>query len=121
MVADYRDLTKAIANAGLTRHDPSFYLERAAILAAVMAVIVYGVVGTTSVACHMLSAVALGLWWNQISFIGHDAGHNSITGDRSVDSSIGYFVGNALTGISIGWWKVSGRIFSSSLYLILRC
>jgi len=110
MIADYRDMTKAISNAGLMRHDPSFYLERAAILAVAMAVIVYGVVGASSLAAHMLSAVGLGLWWIQVSFIGHDAGHNSITGDRSIDSSIGYLVGNTLTGISIGWWKVSSHI-----------
>ena len=35
---------------------------------------------------HMLGAVSLGLFWQQSMFIGHDAGHNSITFDRNKDA-----------------------------------
>ncbi|MBW0496205.1 hypothetical protein O181_035920 [Austropuccinia psidii MF-1] len=51
-----------------------------------------------------ISAIFLGLYWHQITFVGHDAGHSGITGDWKTDRLIGIFVGNFLCGLSIGWW-----------------
>ncbi|KAH9444465.1 hypothetical protein Pst134EB_024729 [Puccinia striiformis f. sp. tritici] len=51
-----------------------------------------------------ISAVFLGLWWHQITFVAHDAGHSGITGDWLKDRLIGILIGNFLGGISIGWW-----------------
>ena len=53
------------------------------------------------------SALLLAAFWQQIAFIGHDAGHHSITHDFKLDSYIGLLVGNMLTGIGIGWWTKS--------------
>lgn len=49
----------------------------------------------------------MGFFFQQVAFIGHDAGHHLITHDYDTDEKIGFFVGNILTGISIGWWKRS--------------
>lgn len=52
-----------------------------------------------------LSAVALGLAWHQLVFIGHDAGHLEITHNYWVDSLLGCFIGSYIGGLSLGWWK----------------
>lgn len=39
--------------------------------------------------------------------MGHDAGHNLISHNRTFDTLYGIIVGNVCTGISMGWWKDS--------------
>lgn len=56
------------------------------------------------------SAVALGIFWQQIMFTAHDAGHCGITHNYVVDSLIGIFIGNFVCGLSIGWWKSSHNV-----------
>ena len=49
----------------------------------------------------------LGLFWQQMAFIGHDIGHHSVTHDTKVDDIIACIIGNFLTGISVAWWRDS--------------
>ncbi|CAO1634175.1 unnamed protein product [Sympodiomycopsis kandeliae] len=51
-----------------------------------------------------LSSVFLGLFWHQITFSAHDAGHSGITHNHSVDRSIGIVIADLIGGLSIGWW-----------------
>lgn len=59
---------------------------------------------------YMTSAFFLGLFWHQIMFTAHDAGHRAITGIFEVDTLIGMFVGDFCCGLSIGWWKSSHNV-----------
>jgi delta8-fatty-acid desaturase len=59
---------------------------------------------------HMLSAVLLGLYFQQVAFIGHDLGHNSVSKTRQANWWVGLLMGNLVTGISIGWWKKSHNV-----------
>jgi delta8-fatty-acid desaturase len=54
---------------------------------------------------YATSAVFLGLFWHQLVFTGHDAGHMGITHDFTIDSTIGMIVAGYFAGLSIGWWK----------------
>jgi len=56
---------------------------------------------------QILGAVFVAIFWQQMAFIGHDAGHHAITHDATWDDRIGLVVGNLLTGVSIGWWQKS--------------
>lgn len=56
------------------------------------------------------SACFLGLWWHQIMFTAHDAGHRALTHNIVVDTLIGIFIGNLCCGLSIGWWKSSHNV-----------
>ena len=51
-----------------------------------------------------LSAFLLGLFWQQMAFLGHDAGHNQITGSARTDYVYAWLV-TALFGVSGDWWK----------------
>jgi len=49
-------------------------------------------------------AALMGLMFTQMGFIGHDAGHNQVFGTRRRNHLLGLAVGNALIGLSFGWW-----------------
>jgi fatty acid desaturase len=57
------------------------------------------------VVCLILGSVLLGAFLQNVAFMGHDTGHNAITGDKTKDFCIGLVIGNALTGVSMSWWK----------------
>ena len=49
-------------------------------------------------------APLVGVMFTQLGFIGHDAGHNQVFGPRRRNRMLGLAVGNALIGLSFGWW-----------------
>jgi delta8-fatty-acid desaturase len=53
----------------------------------------------------VLGSVLLGAFLQNIAFFGHDAGHGSITADKTKDSRMGIMIGNGLSGVSMSWWK----------------
>lgn len=57
-----------------------------------------------------VGAVLLGLYFQNVAFLGHDAGHGSITGKFSSDMFVGIFVGNLASGIGMGWWKSTHHV-----------
>mmetsp|Transcript_13775 Transcript_13775/g.15486 ORF Transcript_13775/g.15486 Transcript_13775/m.15486 type:complete len:535 (+) Transcript_13775:99-1703(+) len=61
-----------------------------------------------------LGAMLIGFFFQNVAFMGHDAGHGSITGSFSIDSMIGIFIGNVFTGIDMGWWKSSHYVHHSA-------
>ncbi|KIW27832.1 uncharacterized protein PV07_07533 [Cladophialophora immunda] len=54
---------------------------------------------------YAISGALLGLFWHQLVFTAHDAGHMGITHNFHVDTCIGIFIADFLGGLSIGWWK----------------
>ncbi|KAL6831841.1 fatty acid desaturase domain-containing protein [Trichoderma camerunense] len=59
---------------------------------------------------YITSAVFLGLFWHQIMFTAHDAGHLAITQIFVIDTLIGMFIADFCCGLSIGWWKSSHNV-----------
>ena len=59
---------------------------------------------------YITSAVFLGLFWHQIMFVAHDAGHLAITQNFNIDMIIGIFIADFCCGLSIGWWKSSHNV-----------
>lgn len=47
----------------------------------------------------------IGLFWHQLVFTAHDAGHMGITHDFTTDTVIGIIIADFLGGLSLGWWK----------------
>lgn len=66
--------------------------------------------GFLSQGWYITSACFLGVFWHQIMFTAHDAGHRGITHDITTDTLIGIFIGNLCCGLSIGWWKSSHNV-----------
>lgn len=84
-----------------------FYIANFLAQFVLLAFIFYCLIATTSTIMLVVAAVAMGFFFQQIAFVGHDAGHHQITHDQMTDEAIGVFIGNLFSGISIGWWKRS--------------
>jgi delta8-fatty-acid desaturase len=54
---------------------------------------------------YTISGLSLGMFWHQLVFTAHDAGHMGITHDFHIDTVIGIVIADFLGGLSIGWWK----------------
>lgn len=59
---------------------------------------------------YFVSACFLGLFWHQIMFTAHDAGHRGITRNITIGTIIGIFIADLCCGLSIGWWKSSHNV-----------
>jgi fatty acid desaturase len=55
------------------------------------------------------SAVMLGLFWQQLAFIGHDLGHNSVFNRPKWNKVVGVAL-SALLGVSFSWWKATHNV-----------
>mmetsp|Transcript_20635 Transcript_20635/g.25518 ORF Transcript_20635/g.25518 Transcript_20635/m.25518 type:complete len:482 (+) Transcript_20635:121-1566(+) len=105
LTVDFRRITKQLKDEGFFETDYTFYYKKIAAYACLFALVLAGVFLSDKLIVHALSGMGLGLFWQQVAFIGHDLGHNGITHDRIIDSYLGLFFGNFCTGIGIGWWK----------------
>ena len=56
------------------------------------------------------SGLFLGMFWHQLVFTAHDAGHMGITHSFIIDTLIGIFIADFLGGLSLGWWKRSHNV-----------
>jgi delta8-fatty-acid desaturase len=65
---------------------------------------------TLKTAWYFASACFLGLFWHQIMFTAHDAGHRGITKNITADTLIGIFIADFCCGLSIEWWKSSHNV-----------
>ncbi|EPB85956.1 hypothetical protein HMPREF1544_07288 [Mucor circinelloides 1006PhL] len=54
---------------------------------------------------YMAGAAFMAMFWHQLVFTAHDAGHNEITGKSEIDHVIGVIIANFIGGLSLGWWK----------------
>ncbi len=102
--AGFRALALQVRSAGLLDRRPSYYrLKIASTVCALLAAwAVFVIVGNSWTTLAV--AVALGLIFTQLGFIGHDAGHNQVFDSRRDNRRLGLTVGNLLTGLSFGWW-----------------
>ena len=54
---------------------------------------------------YAVGGLFLGLFWHQLVFTAHDAGHMGITHNFTIDTVIGIVIADFLGGLSLGWWK----------------
>lgn len=102
---DYRKLVADFAKMGLFEKKEHVALYTLSSVAVMFAIVIYGVVGCTSVWAHLGSALLLGLLWMQSTYVGHDSGHYEVMSTRGYNKLAQMICGNCMTGISIAWWK----------------
>eukprot|EP00300_Choanocystis_sp_HF-7_P018755 c20128_g1_i1.p1 GENE.c20128_g1_i1~~c20128_g1_i1.p1 ORF type:complete len:472 (+),score=96.52 c20128_g1_i1:61-1416(+) len=107
-VIEYRSLIQSVI------HDPewmvtdfSYYYKLASAIAVAFSMSIALYLGTTSLAVHFIAGLLMGISWQQLLLIGHDAGHAGITHNPQTDKLIGWVVGSLLNGFSINWWCVN--------------
>ncbi|WP_433227995.1 fatty acid desaturase family protein [Actinomadura formosensis] len=102
--SDYAVLSRQVKRAGLLARRPGYYWVKAAtnllLLAAGWAAFV--LIGPSW--WQLAVAAFLAAAFTQTAFLGHDAGHQQISGSRRVNVLLGRLHGNLLVGLGYGWW-----------------
>ena len=106
----FRGIRQQLLREGKFETDPSFYRKLYAWYASLFGASVYLTLCCGGLAAHMAGAAFMALFWQQIAFLGHDAGHNGVSHKRETDSLCGLVAGNLLSGISGNWWKHSHNV-----------
>jgi len=103
-LAGYRALALQVRAMGLLDRRPGYYRVKITltIVAFFAGWALFVFVGNSWAALAV--APLIGLMFTQLGFIGHDAGHNQVFCSRRRNRLLGLFVGNALIGLSFGWW-----------------
>merc|ERR1719324_1909517 len=63
------------------------------------------VLNTESTPALLVSAVIMGLFWQQCGWLSHDFLHHQVFDKRGWGNAFGYFLGNFYQGFSTAWWK----------------
>ncbi|MDQ2726569.1 MAG: acyl-CoA desaturase [Actinomycetota bacterium] len=101
---DYGELCLRLRAAGLLDRRTGYYTFK---IASTLLVVAAGWAGFALLGNSWATlgiAAFLGLAFNQVVFLGHDAGHQQICSSRRSNRRLGLVVGNLLTGLSFGWW-----------------
>ena len=120
--ADFTQLNDKLIKLGWYESTPSSYWAPLARIFGFLSIGLYLVLDGQNRSDNMLlkwieiggGSILLGLFFQNTAFMGHDAGHGSVTGNFKMDFWFGLIVGNLLTGIDVGWWKSSHYVHHSA-------
>ena len=101
---DFRTLAVQIRDAGLLDRRPGYYSVKIILTIAAFAAGWAGLLVVGNSWATLGAAAFLGVMFTQLGFVGHDAGHQQIFRSRRANWLLGMVVGNALIGLSFGWW-----------------
>lgn len=102
--AGFRELALAVRAAGLLDRRPTYYAVKIGLTVAALLVgwAAFVVVGNSWAVLGI--AVFLGVAYTHMGFVGHDAGHQQVFASRRANRLLGLVAGDALIGLSFGWW-----------------
>ncbi|MFI7009392.1 fatty acid desaturase family protein [Streptomyces sp. NPDC050145] len=103
--SEFTPLLKDVKGQGLLDRRTGWYALTIAVNALCLAGVVTGMALLGGSWWVLALAPVLAVLGARTAFIGHDAGHAQITGNRSVSRAIGLIHGNLLLGMSYSWWN----------------
>eukprot|EP00750_Incisomonas_marina_P002970 INCI12792.3.p1 GENE.INCI12792.3~~INCI12792.3.p1 ORF type:complete len:552 (+),score=83.29 INCI12792.3:237-1658(+) len=106
-VKEHRALRQQLLERNMFETSRWYYVRKIAILVVLFTTAIYLTVVAEQ---RFLGACLLGVFWQQLAFIGHDVGHNAISHLREADLFWGAAFGNLTGGISLAWWKRSHNV-----------
>jgi fatty acid desaturase len=103
--SDFAELSRRVKQAGLMDRRPRYYTVKIGLTVAMLLAgwAVFLLLGRSW--WQLLTAVALGVAFTQVAFLGHDAGHKQIFRTRRASYVLGVLLGNLGVGLSFGWWQ----------------
>ena len=102
--SDYSILLSRVRQARLLERSGWAAAPRMAVVAAMMAVGLWGVVQFRDTWWALAVAAYLAVVLGQLGFLGHDAGHQQIFSSRRGNDLLGRWVSGLGVGLSYGWW-----------------
>jgi fatty acid desaturase len=103
--SDFGPLRSLIQAENLLERRTGWYARKAAWLLLAIVVTVDGVLLLSGSWWVLALAPVAAIVSAQISFLGHDAGHQQISSSRRLNRVFGILTANVLAGISYGWWQ----------------
>ncbi|GHJ42198.1 acyl-CoA desaturase [Streptomyces sp. TS71-3] len=103
--SDFAPLLRTVRGQGLLDRRLGWYATGITANLLLLAAVVTGIVLSGNSWWTLALAPVLAVLSARTAFIGHDAGHAQISGDRAVGRAIGLVHGNLLLGMSYGWWN----------------
>lgn len=102
--SDYALLSREVRRAGLLAGRPGYYWVRIVTNLLLLAAgwVAFAMVGSSW--WQLPVAAFLAVAFTQTAFLGHDAGHQQISGSKRINGMLGRLHGNLLVGLSYGWW-----------------
>jgi len=100
----YAELSRQVRHAGLLNRRPLYYTIKIGTNLLLLATgwTAFALIGRSW--WQLLVAAFLAVMFTQTGFLGHDAGHQQISGSKRVNDFLGRFHGNLLIGLSYHWW-----------------
>ncbi len=102
--SSYARLSRQVQAAGLLRRRRLAYTALIAATMLLFAGTIAAIVLIGDSWWQLLAAIALGVAFTQVAFLGHDGGHQQMFSSRHANDLVGRLVGNLLVGLSYGWW-----------------
>ncbi|MFI6345613.1 fatty acid desaturase family protein [Streptomyces sp. NPDC050560] len=103
--SEFAPLLRAVKGQGLLERRTGWYARTIAVNAALLGAVIAGMVLVGDSWWTLLLAVPLAVLCARSAFVGHDAGHAQITGNRDTGRVLGLLHGNLLLGMSYAWWN----------------
>ncbi|MER5437590.1 acyl-CoA desaturase [Streptomyces sp. NPDC002790] len=103
--SEFTPLLRAIKGQGLLERRTGWYVRTIVVNALCLGAVVTGMALLGGSWWVLALAPVLAMLCARTAFVGHDAGHAQITGNRSVSRLIGLVHGNLLLGMSYSWWN----------------
>ncbi len=103
--SEFGPLRDIITSENLLDRRTGWYATRAGLILLGIALTVGGLLLLSGSWWALLLAPVAAILSAQVSFIGHDAGHQQISSSRKTNHIIGVVAANVLAGISHGWWQ----------------
>ncbi len=102
--SDFAGLSRRIAQAGLMRRRPGYYLARIGLVGGLYVAgwVAFVAVGDTW--WQLLVASYLAIAFAQLALVSHDIAHRQVFRSRRATAIAGLLAGNLGIGMSYGWW-----------------
>jgi fatty acid desaturase len=100
----YVELKRRVEAAGLMRKRPGYYALMLVTNSVLFVTSLWALTLVNSFWATALVAAALGVVSGQLGFQLHDSGHRQMFPNRRLNTVVGVVTGNALLGMSHGWW-----------------
>jgi delta8-fatty-acid desaturase len=104
----FRNLRQTLLKNNLFLTNHMYYLKLSCVFAFIFITSIclsMGIMDNCSYQMRLVGASTLGIFWQQLSGIGHDLGHSGVTHTFAKDHLYGSVLISIL-GLSIGWWKI---------------
>lgn len=101
---EYHRLSLELETSGMMQTTYSFYVKHLVFLASLFLGSIATVLCCDSLLVHALGGCLLGVFWQQLSFMGHDFGHKAVFHSKLWDT-VGGVTGTLLMGVSGAWWR----------------